>query len=176
MTLASLESGARVGRAYLDVSQDVFVDGAPVIRSFDLVGGAQVAILVTAMSPTPVSFDLWQAHLGPTWGKEPGSPANPTVSLVQTVHGPSGVAVLEFRAAEDTSWLVRFDVSEHVSLSIDCALGSPTWGGACTPLLQPGESCPGTWQCDEGLACLVPQGTCQPTDQSSALQWPGVVR
>jgi hypothetical protein len=165
-TLTSLEQGAAtVQHLYLGAWQDFTLDAAPIVGTFDLVGGAQVEIRTATRDGLPMRFEIWQVHSGISWGKGPGSPADPAVTLFTTVDTPSGSALQALHADEDSSWLVRVlaDHPEGIALRIDCTAGAASWGGACTPLLQPGQACPGSWQCDEGLACVVPGDTCEPT-------------
>jgi hypothetical protein len=149
MTLASLEEGSVVTRAYLGTTQVVSIDEKPVVGTFDLLGGAQVEIEIATREGQPVRFELWQVHVG-GWA-----------SMVTTVDSRSGFALESLHADEDSSWIIRFlpDVAEQIVARVDCT-GS-THG--CTRYLQPGDSCPAGWQCDEGLTCVVPGDTCQLT-------------
>jgi len=149
MALASLEQGSNVTRTYLGTTQQVAIDGKPVVGAFDLLGGAQVEIEIASREGQPVRFELWQVHVG-GWA-----------SMVSTVDSRSGFALQALHTDEDSSWILRFlpGTPEQVVVRLDCT-GS-THG--CTPFLQPGDSCPAGWQCDEGLTCVVPGDTCQVT-------------
>jgi hypothetical protein len=149
MNLASLERGSDVTRTYLGSTQVVAIDKKPVVGTFDLLGGAQVEIEIATREGQPVRFELWQVHVG-GWA-----------NMVTTIDSRSGFALEALHADEDSSWVIRFlpDVPEQIVVRIDCT-GS-THG--CTPFLQPGDSCPAGWQCDEGLTCAVPGDTCEVT-------------
>jgi hypothetical protein len=149
MSLSSLEQGSSVTRTYLGATQVVAIDDSPVVGTFDLVGGAEVEIEIATREGQPVRYELWQVHV------------DGLASLVTTVDSRSGFALQSLHADEDSSWVLRFlpDVPESVVVRLDCT-GS-THG--CTPFLQPGDSCPAGWQCDQGLTCVVPGDTCQLT-------------
>lgn len=167
-TLRSLEEGAAgVDHLYLGEWQDFTLDAAPIVGTFDLVGGSDVEIQTATRDALPVRLELWQVHAGASWGKASGAPADPSVTLVATVDAPSGSAQRSVHADEDSSWLVRVlpGHPEAGAIRIDCTAGAALWGGACTPLLQPGQSCPNSWQCDDGLTCVMPGDTCEPTRQ-----------
>lgn len=146
-SLASLESGAAVQRTYVGVTQDVHTGPAPVVGTFDLLGGADVDLEIVAKDGQPLEVELWQIHVD-HWG-----------TLALTVDASSGFALHELHADEDSSWLLRFPAGapEDVVVHIDCT-GS-THG--CTPWLQPGDFCPVGWACDEGLVCKVPGDVCE---------------
>jgi hypothetical protein len=145
-SLSSLESGATLGRTYVGVSQDIHTGPAPVVGTFDLLGGADVDLEIVAKDGQPLEVELWQIHVD-HWA-----------TLALTVDAPSGFALHELHADEDSSWLLRFPAGapEDIVVHIDCT--DSTHG--CTPYLQPGQMCPIGWQCDEGLVCKVPGDVC----------------
>ena len=145
-SLSTLESGAAVRRTYVGVTQDVHTGPAPVVGTFDLLGGADVDMELAAKDGQPLQVELWQVHVD-HWA-----------TLALTVDDPSGFALHALHATEDSSWLLRFPAGapEDIVVQIDCT-GSTN---GCTPLLQPGETCPIGWPCDEGLVCKVPGDVC----------------
>jgi len=145
-SLSTLESGAAVRRTYVGVTQDVHTGPAPVVGTFDLLGGADVDMELVAKDGQPLEVELWQVHVD-HWA-----------TLVLTVDAPSGFALHRLHAAEDSSWLLRFPAGapEDIVVHIDCTDST----NGCTPFLQPGEVCPIGWQCDEGLVCKVPGDVC----------------
>lgn len=149
MNLTDLEQGSSVTRTYLGTTQVVSIDRAPVVGTFDLLGGAQVEIEIATREGQPVRFELWQVHVG-GWA-----------TMVTTVDSRSGFALESLHADEDSTWVLEFlpDVPEQIVVRIDCT-GS-THG--CTPFLQPGDACPAGWQCDQGLTCVVPGDICELT-------------
>jgi hypothetical protein len=144
--LATLESGAAVQRAYLGVTQDVRVGSRPVVGTFDLLGGADVDLELVAKAEAALHVELWHIHVD-RWA-----------TLAMTVDDPSGFALHELHADEDSSWLLRFPAGlpGDVVVSIHCEDST----SGCSPFVQPGDPCPDGWQCDEGLTCKVPGDVC----------------
>ena len=144
--LVTLERGATVQRAYLGVTQVVHTGPHPLVGTFDLLGGADVDMELVAKDGAPLQVELWQLHVD-RWA-----------TLAMTVDEPSGFALHELHADEDSSWLLRFPagVPDDVVVSLHCT-GSTN---GCTPFVQPGDACPDGWQCDEGLTCKVPGEVC----------------
>jgi hypothetical protein len=147
-TVGKLEAGATVQRAYVGVDNRVPVGATPVVTPFDLVGGAQIELEVVTPDSSPVEFELWQAHV------------DGEATLVMPVDAPSGFALEDVDATEDSTWLIVFPSlpAGQVIVHMDCVGGNH----GCSPELQPGDDCPAGWSCDEGLVCQLPVGVCGP--------------
>jgi hypothetical protein len=145
-SLRSLESGAAVQRAYLGVTQDVLVGAHPVASTFDLLGGADIDMELVAKNGAALHVELWQVHVD-KWA-----------TLAMTVDDPSGFALHEVHADEDSSWLLRFAAGAPADVVVNIHCEDSTSG--CTPFVQPGDPCNDGWQCDEGLTCKVPGEVC----------------
>jgi hypothetical protein len=146
-TVAALEQGAAVRRVYVGSTNELDVGSGTVAGTFDLRGGADVELEVVTRDASPLTFELWQAHV------------DGTATLVDPVDASSGFALDRIRADEDARWLLVFPeaaAGTQAFVRMDCV------GGAhgCTPGRQPGESCPAGWSCDEGLECALPLGAC----------------
>lgn len=143
-TMSALSSGATLERAYVGVDDDLTLDGAPVLATMDLVGGARMDLEVVTTDSSPVRFEVWSIGV------------DGTALLVMPVDAPSGFALEAIHAQEDATWAIRFDGGQHadVIVHMDCL------GGAhgCAELRQPGQTCPVGWTCDVGLVCE--RGTC----------------
>lgn len=147
-TMAQLEDGAAVQRAYLGVDDHVAVGSQRVVTPFGLVGGAQVELEVVTPDSSPVRFELWQAHV------------DGSTTLVMPVDAPSGFSLEDITATEDGTWILSFPVLPpgQVIVHMDCVGGQH----GCEAARQPGETCPAGWSCDEGLVCQLPIGDCGP--------------
>jgi hypothetical protein len=145
-SLEALESGATVERTYLGVTQNIETGPAPVVGTFDLLGGADVDLEIVAKNGAPLEFELWQVHVD-KWA-----------TLDFTVDEASGFALHELHTDEDSSWLLRFPAGAATDVVVSITCEDSTHG--CTPLLQPGQLCPIGWPCDEGLVCKVPGDVC----------------
>jgi hypothetical protein len=145
-TVAQIEQGATIQRAYVGVDNRVPLGATPVVAPFDLVGGAQVEMEVVTPDSSPVRFELWQAHV------------DGQATLVMPVEAPSGFALEDVDATQDSRWMVVFPALPvgEVIVHLDCVGGNH----GCSPERQPGESCPAGWSCDEGLVCQLPVGVC----------------
>jgi hypothetical protein len=147
--VAALQEGAATGRAYVGATNRFAVGGAPVVATFDLLGGARVEVEVATLDASPVRFELWQAHV------------DGTATLSDPVDAPSGFALDRIEADEDARWVLVFPAATpraQALVRMDCVGGIR----GCAPELQPGESCPAGWSCDVGLACALPIGACGP--------------
>jgi len=148
-TLGALQSGAVVQRAYVGQDDHMPLGGAPVLATLDLVGGAQLELEVVTPDGSPVKFEVWRVrHDG-------------TATLEIPVDSRSGFALENIAADEDGTWALRFPAvagAGDVTVHLDCVGGLH----GCTQMLQPGEHCPAGWQCDQGLACVLPVGVCGP--------------
>jgi hypothetical protein len=145
-SLGTLERGAGVQRAYLGVTQVVRTGAHPVVGTFDLLGGADVDMELVAKNGAPLQVELWQVHVD-GWA-----------TLAMTDDEPSGFALHELHADEDSAWLLRFPAGTPADVVVNIHCTDSTSG--CTPFLQPGDRCPVSWQCDEGLTCKVPGDVC----------------
>jgi len=137
--LTALTAGATVQRAYVGADNTVTVGATPVVTTFDLLGGARVAMEVAARDEQPVRYEVWRVrHDG-------------TATLVAPVDSRSGFALEEIDADQDGVWALRFPPAQegHVLVHTECVGGLD----GCTPLRQPGETCPPGWACDDGLVC-----------------------
>jgi hypothetical protein len=147
--VAALEDGAATVRAYVGLTNRFAIGGAPLVATFDVVGGARLELEVATLDASPLRFELWQAH---TDGR---------ATLRDPVEAPSGFALDRIEADEDATWVLVFPPATPIAQALvrmDCVGGIR----GCTPERQPGESCPAGWSCDVGLACALPIGACGP--------------
>jgi hypothetical protein len=146
--LPSLEQGATVQRAYVGSTNTLVLGAAPVVATFDLVGGAQVELEVATADSSPLRYELWRVRRG-------GS-----ATLVSPVDARSGFHLDRVVTTEDSGWALVFPAGSagQALVHMDCV--AETHG--CTPARQPGESCPAGWSCDQGLSCQLPIGACGP--------------
>ncbi|HEY8041182.1 MAG TPA: Kazal-type serine protease inhibitor domain-containing protein [Polyangiaceae bacterium] len=147
-TLSAIEQGATLQRAYLGVTQHVAVGARPVVSTFDLVGGSQVALEVASHDGAPLRFEVWRVRV------------DGTASLLVPIDSRSGFALQQIAPEEDGTWVLRFPAAtgDDVVTRLDCVAGMH----GCARTRQPGESCPAGWSCDVGLACQLPVGVCGP--------------
>jgi hypothetical protein len=148
-TVTDLESGASVRRVYVGSTNVLDVGSAAVAATFDLLGGTDLELEVVTADASPLTFELWQAHV------------DGTATLVDPVDASSGFALDRIRPDEDARWLLVFPGTRpgtRALVRMDCVAGIH----GCTPERQPGESCPAGWSCDEGLECALPVGACGP--------------
>jgi hypothetical protein len=148
-TLGTLKSGAILQRAYVGQDDHLPVGGMPVLATLDLLGGSQLELEVVTPDGSPVKFEVWRVR------------QDGTATLEIPVDSRSGFALENLAPDEDGTWALRFPpiaVAGDVTVHIDCVGGLH----GCTELLQPGEQCPAGWQCDQGLACVLPVGVCGP--------------
>ena len=147
-TAAVLETGAAVGRAYVGTTNEFVLGNAPVVATFDLLGGAEVELEVVTRDASPLNFELWQVHV------------DATATLTDPVDASSGFALDSIQPDEDSRWLIAFPPAAQrtqVLVQMDCEGGIH----GCTPQRQPGQSCSAGWSCDEGLECALPMGACE---------------
>ncbi len=147
-TLATLEQGAILERAYVGVDDHMPVGGMPVVATMGLLGGSQLELEVVTPDASPVRFEVWRVR------------ADGTATLEIPVDAPSGFALENIAPDEDGTWVLRFPATApgDVIVHADCTGGLH----GCAQLLQPGEHCPAGWQCDQGLTCELPIGACGP--------------
>jgi hypothetical protein len=146
-TVTALEGGAAVRRVYVGSTNELDVGSAPVAGTFDLLGGAEVELEVVTADASPLTFELWQAHV------------DGTATLVDPVDASSGFALDRIRPDEGARWILVFPRASpgtQALVRMDCVGGIH----GCTPERQPGDSCPAGWSCDEGLECALPLGAC----------------
>jgi hypothetical protein len=143
--LTELTAGATVQRAYVGADNLVTVGATPVVATFDLLGGARVALEVAAKDEQPLRYEVWRVR------------NDGTATLEAPVDSRSGFALEEIDADQDGVWALRFPPAQdgRVLVHTDCVGGL----NGCTPLRQPGQTCPPGWQCDDGLKCAG--GVCQ---------------
>src|SRR5260370_28929618 len=90
-TIASLEQGGTMQRAYVGVTNELAIGVARRVATFDLVGGAQVELEVVTRDASPLRFELWQAHV------------DGTATLRYPVDAASGLALDRIAADEDAT-------------------------------------------------------------------------
>ncbi len=149
-SLAALEQGATMTRAYLGTTQDVVVGARPVVGTFDLLGGADVNLELVAKDGAPLQVELWQVHVG--------AKVAPWATLEHVVDAPSGFSLHPLHADEDSAWVLRWPAGSPGEVVVNIACVDSTHG--CTPFQQPGQRCPAGWACDQGLRCQVPGDVC----------------
>jgi hypothetical protein len=156
-TLAALEQGAVLERAYVGVDNHMPIGGMPVLATLDLVGGSKLELEVVTPDGSPVRFEVWRVR------------NDGTATLEIPVDAQSGFALETIAPDEDGRWALRFPglssgAPAPLAPSGDVIVHADCVGGlhGCTQLLQPGETCPAGWQCDQGLACELPIGVCGP--------------
>jgi len=141
-TMAALESGASVQRAYLGTDNRFTLGAAPVVAAMDLRGGSQLELEVVTPDGSPVQFEVWRTRF------------DGTATLEMPVDATSGFALEDLDPFEDGTWLLQFPANQgkDVIVHTDCVGGLR----GCAETRQPGETCPPGWACDVGLACVRP--------------------
>src|SRR5262249_6678869 len=87
-----------------------------------------------------------------------------TTELLNAFHVDSGFSLTTFYASSDGQYILHFpelDEPRDVVVHMECK-GD---GKRCSPSMQPGGGCMAGHECDEGLFCYPPQGSCNATLQ-----------
>jgi hypothetical protein len=138
--------------AYFEVPNSITVDDETpwVYTRFELIPKGKVAIHLSKDKydqPGPVSFKIHRVQ------------ANGHLRYYRTVDGVDGLAQTTLRSVTGGTYVVEV-VGEphpaHLWLDLMCMTDR------CSPRQQPNQMCGGiaAFRCDDGLACIHPDGTC----------------
>ena len=133
-------------RLYFDVTNTVPV-AAEAVGTFDLVAGARVELEVVTTNGSPLRYELLRVR------------NDGTTELINAFHIDSGFSLTTFTASSDGLFMLHFpqmDAPRDVVVHMECK-GD---GARCSPSMQPGQSCMFGRDCDDGLLCYPPVGTC----------------